>query len=135
MFTILGLLTFFVPLIRADPPVGGKGHWSPLDVALYLPLGINLETPFLLLQIPFALVYLLLLLAIAALCFFPSRAGLIGISGYGIYLLFPFRGFFGGIRLASIATSGGGVDAKPLWLFLFLIMLLVAAAAWTDTEY
>jgi hypothetical protein len=67
-FTALGLLTFFVPLIRFDPPALGKQQWSVLDIALVLQARLRPETLFPLLRIPFVLIYLLLFLALGSLC-------------------------------------------------------------------
>ena len=131
-FVTLGLVTFFVPLITVAPPALGRQQWSVLGIALELLARPG--TPLPLLRIPFALIYLLLLLATLALCFFPFRKLLLWISVAGLILLYPFRGLFGGFTLtAFFLPSGKGGDFRQLWVALLIVMLVVAFLAWRDT--
>ena len=44
-FIAFGLGTFFLPIIKLDPPVHGQLYWSVLDIALQLQATLQLETP------------------------------------------------------------------------------------------
>jgi hypothetical protein len=93
------------------------------------------ETPLaILLFVPFGLVYITLLVAMVAVLLLPFRKVLLWISLAGLFLLYPFRGFFGGIRLgAFLQTSGHSGSLATLWVLLGIAMLALAGVAWTDT--
>jgi hypothetical protein len=130
----LGLLTFFLPIIKFNPPAHGRQYWSVLDITLRLQATLHPTTPLVLvLFIPFGLVYLTLLVAMGTVLLVPFRKALRWINLAGLFLLYPFRGFFGAIRLAHIFMSARGGDLRTLWAVLGVTMLAVAAVAWTDT--
>ena len=132
----LGLLTFFVPIIKFDPPAYGQMYWSVWDIALRLQTMLHPENPLeLLLFLPFGLIYVTLVVAIAIVLLVPFRSVLRWTSLAGLFLLYPFRGIFGGIRLAALFESAGRRgDFMKLWGTLGVVMLGLAAVAWTDTN-
>ena len=71
-----GLWTFFAPAITTDPPVLGRAAWSPLDILTQIhdgELPIHTENDFEVagVEIHFVGAYLLLLLALLTVTFFP----------------------------------------------------------------
>ena len=134
-FIAIGLLTFVLPIIKFDPPGHGQQYWSVLDITLQMQATLHPETSLvLLLFVPFGLVYLTLLVAMGAVLLIPFRKALLWISLVGLFLLYPFRGLFGAIRLAaSFQSSRHGGDLTTLWVILGIAMLAVAGVAWTDT--
>jgi hypothetical protein len=132
----LGLLTFFLPIIKFNPPAHGQQYWSVLNITLRWQATLHPTTPLaLVLFIPFGLVYLTLLIAMGTVLLIPFRKALRWISLAGLFLLNPFRGFLGAVRLAHIfdTARGRGGDPRMLWAVLGVTMLAVAAVAWTDT--
>jgi hypothetical protein len=89
LVSALGLLTFFVPLVSIDPPVAGRTYWSPFNVAdeMYqgrLPkptwcerCGEPIVSSVVALPLDISIDYLILVLALAALCF-PESPGSLG---------------------------------------------------------
>jgi len=135
-FIAIGLLTFVAPIVKLDPPVHGQQYRSVLDITQQLQATLHPETPLVLLPIvPFGLVYLTLLVAMAAVLLIPFRKALRWISSAGIFLLvYPFLGFLGVIRLAVLSQSSRhGGSLTILWVVLGIAMLAVAGVAWTDT--
>jgi hypothetical protein len=135
MFIAIGLLTFILPIIKFDPPLHGQQYWSVMDITLQLQAALHLETPLaILLFVPFGLVYVTLLVAMLAVLLLPFRKVLLWISFAGLFLLYPFRGFFGGVRLgAFLQSSGHSGSLTTLWVLLGIAMLALTAIAWTDT--
>jgi hypothetical protein len=134
-FIVIGLLTFLLPIIKFDPPVHGQPYWSDLDITLRLQATVHPETPLaLLLFVPFGLVYLTLFVAMGEVLLAPFRKALRWISSAGIlFLVYPFGGLLGAIRLAAVFQSprhGGSLTI--LWVVLGIAMLAVAGVAWTD---
>jgi len=129
-----GLGTFFLPIIKFDPPAHGQQYWSVLDISLQLQARLHPETPLaLLLSVPFGLVYLTLLVALVAVALVPFRKAFLWISLVGLFLLYPFGGLFGAVRLAAFLQSsrhGGGFTT--IWVVHGVVMLGLAAVAWTD---
>src|SRR2546426_4281376 len=77
LIVVGGILTFFLPLVTTDPPVMGRTRWSGWNIACQVQAG-NLppvrhysERNEFLLSIPWmaAAIYLLLVVALIALCF------------------------------------------------------------------
>lgn len=134
-FIAIGLLTFVLPIIKFDPPAHGQQYWSVLDITLRLQAALRPETPLaILLFVPFGLVYVTLLVALVTVLFLPFRKALLWISLAGLFLLYPFRGVFGGIRLgAFLQSSGHSGSLTTLWVLLGIAMLVLAGVAWTDT--
>jgi hypothetical protein len=70
-----GILTFFLPLVTADPPVMGRTRWSAWNIACQIQAGnlppVRHYPNEFLLSIPLmaAGIYLLLVVALIALCF------------------------------------------------------------------
>src|SRR6266567_5536723 len=131
IFIAIGLVTLFLPIIKYDPPVRGQQYWSLLDQTLQLQASLHPQTPVVLLfYVPFGLVYLTLLVALAAALLLPFRKVLLWISLVGLFLLSPFRGLFGVMRLAAFVESGKkGGGLTPVWLILAIAMLAVAIVA------
>ncbi len=133
IFIAFGLLTFFAPVIKVEPPISGKQEWSVLDIAQELQSRLGQENPFALLLVPFAPTYLVLLLSLGAVSFFPFQKLLLGLCAVGLFFLYPFRGVLGGLRLAAFfRASAGGADIRPLWLVLGLVMVVVAFVTWSN---
>jgi hypothetical protein len=132
-FIAIGLLTFVLPIIKLDAPVHGQQYWSVLDLTLQMQARLHLDTPLAVLPfVPFALVYLTLLVAMGMVLVVPLRKPLRWVSVVGLYLLHPFRGFFGGVRLGAFLEYSKGGGFVTLWILLGIAMLAVAAVAWTD---
>jgi hypothetical protein len=132
-FIASGLLTFVLPIIKFDSPVHGQQYWSVLDLTLQLQARLHLDTPIAVLPfVPFALVYLTLLVAMGMVLIIPLRKPLRWISLAGLYLLHPFRGFFGGVRLGVFLEYSKGGGFVTLWILLGVSILAIAAIAWTD---
>jgi hypothetical protein len=134
-FIAIGLLTFVLPIIKFDPPMHGQQYWSVLDITLRLQAALRPETPLaILLFVPFGLVYVTLSVAMVAVLLLPFRKALLWISLVGLFLLYPFRGLFGGIRLgAFLQSSGHSGSLTTIWVLLGIAMLALAGVAWTDT--
>ena len=134
VFVGLGLATFLLPLIKFDPPGQGREYWSILEIS-QLQTKTHPETSLLLILLfPFGLVYVTFLVATASIIVFPFRKALRWISGVGLFLLNPFRGLFGAVRLAGLFEKRKpGGDLTTIWILLAIAMLAVAAVAWTDT--
>ena len=111
IFIAFGLLTFFAPVIKVEPPISGKQEWSVLDIAQELQSRLGQENPFALLLVPFAPTYLVLLLSLGAVSFFPFQKLLLGLCAVGLFFLYPFRGVLGGLgwRLSSGRQRGAGI--------------------------
>ena len=135
VFVGLGLATFFVPLIKFDPPAQGREYWSIFETFLQLQTKLHPETPpLLILFLPFGLVYVSFLISAASIVVFPFRKVLRWTSGVGLFLLNPFRGLLGAVRLAGLFEKRKpGGDLTTVWIVLAIAMLAVAAVAWTDT--
>jgi hypothetical protein len=131
-FIAIGLLTFVLPIIKLDSPVQGQQYWSVLDLTLQMQDRLHLDMPFALLLIPFGRVYLTLLVALVTVLVIPLRKALRWISLAGLYMLHPFRGFFGGVRLGAFLEYSKGGGFVTLWILLGIAMLAIAAIAWTD---
>src|SRR5713226_156033 len=77
----LGLLTFFLPIIKFDPPAHGQQYWSVSDITLRLRATLHPESPLaLVLFIPFGSVYLTFLVAMGTIFLIPFRKVLRWIS-------------------------------------------------------
>ena len=101
----IGLLSFSEPLITTKPPVMGRTHWSLLDIVRQLQHGGlrgNLPGDVIVPSISFGLPYLLMLLALASLCFFPSQK------------LLAWSGVIGAIT-STLAFRFGDMDLERLF--------------------
>jgi len=134
-FIAIGLLTFVAPLVKLDPPVHGQQYRSVLDIAQQLQATLHPETPLaLLLFVPFGLVYLTLLVALAAVLLIPFRKALLWISFVGLFFLYPFRGLYGIVKMAALfQSSSHSSGLTTVWVVLGIAMLAIAGVAWTDT--
>ena len=133
LFLAITLATFVVPLFNVDPPVMGKEHWSPLDIALELQSRFGVGAPFLLLLVPYSSIYLLLFAAAAFVCILPFRKPLLWIIGLALFLLLaPLRSIFGILALPSMLTSGKG-HSPSLWLLLVILTAVNGFIVWKDT--
>ena len=54
LFIVVTLLTFVVPLFNVDPPILGKEHWSPYDIAVEIHNQLGADAPFFLIFVPYA---------------------------------------------------------------------------------
>jgi len=107
---IAGILTFFFPFVRTDPPVAGLARWSCLDIVLQVYNGL-LPRPicercgepavrvFFALPLTVTLEYVLLIVALLVLLSAKPAKILYGIVLFGVYLF--LRGEWG------IATRWG----------------------------
>jgi hypothetical protein len=134
-FIAIGLLTFVAPIVKLDAPVHGQQYQSVLDITQRLQATLHPETPLLLLPlVPFGLVYLTLLVALGAALLFPFRKALLWISLVGLFLLYPFRGLYGVVKMAALFQSSSHVSGlTTVWVLLGIAMLAVAGIAWMDT--
>jgi hypothetical protein len=133
LFIMVTLLTFVVPLFNVDPPIMGKEHWSPLDIAVEIHNQLGADAPFFLIFVPYASTYCLLLLAGAMVCLLPSRKPLLWIIGLNLFLLLaPLRSIFGLMVLPSMLTSGKG-NSPSLWLLLVILTSVIGFVVWKDT--
>jgi hypothetical protein len=101
----IGLLSFFEPLITTKPPVMGRTQWSLLDLVRQLHHGGfhgNLLGDVVVPSLSFGLPYLLMLLALASLCFFPSPK------------LLAWSGVIGAIA-SALAFRFGDMDLERLF--------------------
>ena len=135
VFVAIGLATFFLPIIKFEPAVHGQQYGSILDITLLIQAALDPDLPpyAILILSPFGLVYVTLLVALAAILLLPFRKALRWISLVGLFFLYPFRGLFGAIRLAAfLESSRHSVGFITIWAVLGIVMLAVAAVAWTD---
>jgi hypothetical protein len=135
----VGVLSFFVPLVTTDPRVLGKTLWSPLNIAWQIAEG-NLPNPATggaaYLPTDTISVYLLILLTLAALLFFPHPKALATIGLVGTLVsyharhwdLYHFRWMFYGQTWAD-GNSAGRVDFSRLvsWLLVVMAALFLIA--------
>ena len=100
LIVVGGILTFFLPLVTTDPPVMGRTRWSGWNIACQVQAG-NLppvrhysERNEFLLSIPLmaAAIYLLLVVALIALCFSCSPEVLAKIAVVGWFTSWFWRG-------------------------------------------
>ena len=133
LFIVVTLLTFVVPLFNVDPPILGKEHWSPYDIAVEIHNQLGADAPFFLIFVPYASTYCLLLLAAAMICVLPSRKLLLWVIGLDLFLLLaPLRSIFGLMVLPSMLTSGKG-NSPSLWLLLVILTSVIGFLVWKDT--
>lgn len=88
---LVGLWTFIAPTITTDPPVLGRGRWSPFDILTQindrsLPTHTEISSGTTEVEIYFVAVYFLLLLALVFVTFLPSTKGLIVVGLYNALL-------------------------------------------------
>jgi hypothetical protein len=100
LIVVGGILTFFLPLVTTDPPVMGRTRWSAWNLACQLQAG-NLppvrhysERNEFSLSIPLmaTAIYLLLMVALVALCFSCSPELLTWIAVLGWFTSWFWRG-------------------------------------------
>ena len=141
VFIILGLLTFFLPVINFDPPLQDQQRWSVFDVARRIPAPTT-DTPAktfpTTLKIEFEWIYAFYGTQFAGLgvvLLFPYRKLLLGVCLASLAcLFFPFKGVLGVLWLAamnSIQSDRGG-DLKTLWIVFGVEVVALAVVAWTD---
>ena len=136
----IGLVTFLEPMISTDPPTIGRARWSLMDIANssyegQLPRDAD-NTNLWILSAHFGLIYVLLIVSAASLCFFPLQrlllwAGVIG----AITALETLRWgqemkslFYGNPMLYGGHTSGR-VNYGGLTSLLFIAMVLIFFSA------
>lgn len=140
----VGLITFFVPTIRFDPPIEGRQYWSVLDMVRRPDSTTDTEMPFpsawvMVTTIPFGwayVVYVVLLAGMGAVLLFPFRKLMIGIGVGGLACLFLSVG--GGLGLVKLTTtpafqSTQGGDLRILWASFGAVLAALTITAWTDT--
>lgn len=92
---VSGLMTFFVPLVTTDPPVLGRGHWSPWDIFSAITIGeLPIKRDDLLSSLPImaTAIYVLLIIALVALGFSRSPRILARVAAVGCFTSWFWRG-------------------------------------------
>ena len=135
----IGLLTFTVPLVSTTPPVMGRTQWSAWNIAaqvyarkLPVPDGRFDEA-----LVEIALIYLLMLFALVALCFPRSEKPVRFLAGVGFAIsslakfwrfgfVQTFYGYFG-------HTRNWHVGAGPAWFVLPFIMPALLLVSFRET--
>lgn len=133
---LIGLLSFLEPLITTKPPVMGRTRWSPLDLVRQLQHGGlhgNVPSTVVVPSITFGLPYLLMLLALASLCFFPSPkllawSGVIGAIASALAFRFGDmdleRLFYG--KCCSMPGPVRHVELASVLLIVMLVLTLLS---------
>jgi hypothetical protein len=141
LFAILGLSTFFVPLIKLDPPVNGRDHWSLARIVFRQPpeLDKRAAQPLNFWKFSFAVRYAAILLDAIWVFFRPSRRALVTTSLFGLFL--SGRRFWyldnSDLNLVIYGQTrsllhGQGANASLIYSVLSFILLLLIVATVLD---
>jgi len=142
-FLLIGLATFFAPLITANPAVSGKSSWSLQQIVLRsraVPNDVNLLNFW---KIDFGVFYFVMVVALMSVCVFPSRKLVVTLGALNALFSRSLWGLttkrdldlilYGrSIGEASFFPVGKGASARPLILVLDAIMLILIAIVWAD---
>jgi hypothetical protein len=141
LFAMLGLSTFFVPLIKLDPPVDGRDHWSLSRIVFRQPAKLDNRTakPLNFWKFSFAIRYTAILLDVIWVFFRPSRRALVTISLFGLFLSGRRFWYVDNSDLSLVIYGqthsllhGQGANATLIYFVLSFILLLLIVATVLD---
>ncbi len=131
---LIGLGTFFAPTMTTEPPAFGHSHWSPLEVLTQIHAEAPNSPENLMLyyfEIYFAASYLLLLLALLNVTFFPSPGLLVAFASFGV-LNCIFRSNSSSPFNAWTTLFGSGFHYGQHQLMLLIVNLLILGIVWIE---